>query len=93
MYFLMLSGIGYWTALDLAKRNARVILACRNVDKGRKAVDSIIETTGNKNVMCRKMDLSSMASVREFATQFLKTEKQLNILINNAGVAGIAWEH
>jgi len=84
------TGIGKETALDLAKRGARVILACRNVQKAELAKGEIIKTSGNYNVIVRELDLASLASVRTFATGILESESRLDILINNAGVAGQA---
>ncbi|CAG0912993.1 unnamed protein product [Notodromas monacha] len=79
-------GIGKETAKDLAGRGARVIMACRNEEKAQQAADEIIRETGNKEVIVKKLDLSSLSSVREFADQFNKQEKHLHILINNAGI-------
>ncbi|KAL3864927.1 hypothetical protein ACJMK2_006571 [Sinanodonta woodiana] len=83
------AGIGYYTALDIARRNARVILACRSQEKGLVAMKQIQESTGNKNIVVREVDLSLMASVKKFAEKILREEAHLDILINNAGVAGI----
>lgn len=80
------SGIGKQTALDLARRNARVILACRSTDSGEKAAEEIRRRSKNNDVVLRHMDLTSFASVRKFAAQVLSEEKQIDILINNAGV-------
>nr|XP_033810303.1 retinol dehydrogenase 11-like isoform X2 [Geotrypetes seraphini] len=83
------SGIGKQIALDLARRNARVLLACRSRERGQKALKEIQRKTGNQNVVLRIMDTSNMASVRMFANQILQEEKRLNILVNNAGVADL----
>nr|CAD7587563.1 unnamed protein product [Timema genevievae] len=83
------TGIGKETARDLARRGARVILACRNVDKANTARDEIVASTGNQDVLVRKLDLASLSSVREFSKQILESEPRLDVLINNAGVAGI----
>ncbi|XP_053603609.1 retinol dehydrogenase 11-like [Plodia interpunctella] len=80
------TGIGYETAKDLAERGARVILGCRNDQRGTIARDKIIANTGNKDVHFKKLDLTSLKSVREFTTDVLKTEKRLDILINNAAL-------
>lgn len=83
------SGIGYFTALDLAMRNARVILACRNTDKGEDAARRIKEETGNENLVVYELDVSSMKSIRKFLQQISLEEERCDILINNAGVTGI----
>ncbi|KAK3599446.1 hypothetical protein CHS0354_036462 [Potamilus streckersoni] len=83
------TGIGFYTALDLARRNARVILACRSQEKGLAAMKKIQESTGNYNIVVKVVDLSLMASVKKFAEKILWEEARLDILINNAGVAGI----
>lgn len=80
------TGIGKETAIDLAKRGAKVIMACRDMDRGQAAVKEVIEQSGNKNVVCMKLDLADSKSIREFAEAINKGEPKLNILINNAGV-------
>ncbi|KAM6933823.1 dehydrogenase/reductase SDR family member 13-like [Xenentodon cancila] len=82
------TGIGKATALDLAKRGARVILACRHKEKAEAAVYDIRRESGNNQVIFMQLDLASLQSVRSFAETFLKTEPRLDILINNAGVMG-----
>nr|XP_056711727.1 retinol dehydrogenase 14-like [Euleptes europaea] len=83
------SGIGKCVALDLARRNARTILACRDQAKGQAALDEIRRAAGNPNVDLRLLDVSSVASVREFARRFLQEERRLDILVNNAGITGL----
>ncbi|XP_036592227.1 retinol dehydrogenase 11-like [Trichosurus vulpecula] len=80
------TGIGKETAKDLAQRGARVYIACRDLQKGELAANEIRAKTGNQQVMVRKLDLSDTNSIRAFAEAFLAEEKQLHILINNAGV-------
>ncbi|KAM9813679.1 retinol dehydrogenase 12-like [Neosynchiropus ocellatus] len=86
------TGIGKFTALDFARRGARVILACRSKSRGQAAVDEIREKSGNQNVHLRLVDLSSLQSVREFVGKILEEEKALHILVNNAAVSGIPQE-
>lgn len=50
-------------------------------------LDDIIVESGNKNIVVRQLDLVSLKSVRKFLTDVLKSEKLLDILINNAGCA------
>ena len=80
------TGIGKETALDLAKRKARVILACRNGERGEKAALEIRKASNNQNVEYRHLDLASLASVRQFAEQILEEDIPVDILINNAGI-------
>ncbi|CAH0555460.1 unnamed protein product [Brassicogethes aeneus] len=84
-------GIGYETALSLASRGCRVIIA----DKcdGAKAVNKIIEYTNNEEVLTKHLDLSSLQSVRKFAKEINDTESRLDILINNAGVGLAGSKH
>ncbi|XP_019627807.1 PREDICTED: retinol dehydrogenase 12-like [Branchiostoma belcheri] len=80
------TGIGKATALELADRGARVILACRNMAKAKKAASDIRQATGNGNVVAWKLDLASLTSVRAFAGHINTEEERLDILVNNAGV-------
>ena len=81
------TGIGLETAVDLAKRKARVILACRSLERGERAAVEVRQRSGNDNVVFVQLDLASLESVREFAAKILKDEPQIDILINNAGVS------
>jgi NAD(P)-dependent dehydrogenase (short-subunit alcohol dehydrogenase family) len=82
------TGIGLATATELARRGGRVYVACRSEAKGSHAVASIVATTGNASVSFLPLDLGDLASVRACADTFLATGQPLNVLINNAGVAG-----
>lgn len=78
------AGIGKETAKELARRGARVILACRNMERANKAARDIYEDTG-ATVIVKQLDLCSFKSVRAFADDVIKTERHLDVLINNAG--------
>uniref|UniRef100_A0A8C6VE19 Uncharacterized protein n=1 Tax=Naja naja TaxID=35670 RepID=A0A8C6VE19_NAJNA len=80
------SGIGKATAVDLARRGARVILGCRNKARGESAMYDIRRESGNSEVILMILDLGNLNSVRAFAQTFLASEPRLDILINNAGV-------
>lgn len=82
------AGIGFHTSMDLARRGARVILACRDAAKGTDAQEAITSCTGNTDVEYKHLDLSSLKSVRQFAANILDTEDKLHVLVNNAGVYG-----
>jgi len=76
------SGLGLVTARELARVGARVILACRDVDKGSAAAAGM---TGD--VQVRKLDLQSLASVRDFADSI----GLVDVLINNAGIMAVPY--
>ncbi|CAG9861522.1 unnamed protein product [Phyllotreta striolata] len=79
-------GIGFETALEFAKRGARVILACRNLEYAAEAKDKIISLTQNRNIVLKEVNLSSLKSIKNLADDINKTEDRLDILVNNAGI-------
>lgn len=79
-------GLGFETAKVLAAKGCEVIMAARNPQKAEKAIAQIkIEHPGAK-LKFIQLDLSRLASVREFAREFLEKYTQLDLLINNAGI-------
>lgn len=86
------AGIGYETAFNLARRGAKVILACRDIQKGKAAAEDITKKTGNKHVLYKNLDLASLDSVRRFAEDLNSSEAKLDVLINNAGGIGYGDE-
>nr|XP_014101274.2 retinol dehydrogenase 14 [Bactrocera oleae] len=81
------SGIGKETARDLAKRGARIIMACRNLETANAVKEEITKETGNSKLIVKKLDLGSQKSVREFAADIVKNEPKIDVLIHNAGMA------
>lgn len=79
------AGIGKETAKELARRDARVIIACRNVQKAEMAAKEIEAETG-KCVVIKKLDLCSLKSIKDFAEDINRGEDRLDVLINNAGI-------
>ena len=80
------TGVGLCTVIDLARRGAIVIMACRNMNKGEQALEQAKKESGSKDLVLLKLDLSSLKSVRDFAKEFLSRYSKLHILINNAGI-------
>ncbi|NBW98877.1 SDR family oxidoreductase [bacterium] len=80
------SGIGLATIEQLAKQGARVILACRRSDEGKKAIAQLQKKNLSGSVEFMKLDLADLESIRQFSGAFLKTHSKLDGLINNAGV-------
>jgi NAD(P)-dependent dehydrogenase (short-subunit alcohol dehydrogenase family) len=80
------SGIGYYTALELARKGADIVLACRDGQRGAKALAAIEAACPRAKMELALFDLASLASVREFAQRELARSRAIHILINNAGV-------
>ncbi len=80
------SGIGKATAIGLAKLNARIIMVCRDKNRGEKAKEEIIIQTGNKNIDLLLCDLSSQEQIRKLVAEFKEKYQNLHMLINNAGI-------
>ncbi|KAK6483718.1 retinol dehydrogenase 14-like isoform X1 [Huso huso] len=79
-------GIGKETAIGLAVRGARVIIACRDAGKAEEAVREIRRASCSMNVQHMELDLANLQSIRDFSEALLKREKRLDVLINNAGM-------
>ncbi|WP_066360016.1 SDR family NAD(P)-dependent oxidoreductase [Herbidospora mongoliensis] len=79
------SGIGYETALGLARAGAEVTIAVRNPESGLVAAERIREATGWK-VAVGRLDLADLASVREFVSGW---DGPLDVLVNNAGIMAL----
>ncbi|MEU1722653.1 oxidoreductase [Nonomuraea sp. NPDC005692] len=83
------SGIGYITARELARRGAQVVLACRDPERGRRALTRMQGEAPGARLELRRVDLGSLASVREFAAGW--DRGRLDLLVNNAGVAMVPY--
>ena len=80
------SGIGYRTGLELARKGANVVLACRDRDRGDAAAAQIRAQAPQACVEVAQLNLASLTSVRAFAQAELALGAPLDLLINNAGV-------
>jgi NAD(P)-dependent dehydrogenase (short-subunit alcohol dehydrogenase family) len=80
------SGLGLVTARELARHGARVVLACRNAQKGEAALRDCEGAAPGSELRVEELDLASLDSVREFAERFRTGHEGLDLLINNAGV-------
>ncbi len=79
-------GLGYETALALARAGANTIIAGRNAHKGAAAVARISARLPSARVRFELLDLACLASVATFAARLNGQEEKLDLLINNAGV-------
>ncbi|BBX66856.1 SDR family NAD(P)-dependent oxidoreductase [Mycolicibacterium psychrotolerans] len=80
------TGLGYETAEALAAKGARVVLAVRNLDKGKDAADRIERAVPGAAVELQELDLTSLDSIRAAAEQLRGDHPAIDLLINNAGV-------
>jgi NAD(P)-dependent dehydrogenase (short-subunit alcohol dehydrogenase family) len=84
------SGIGRETALGLAQMRARVVMVCRDREKGEAARQDIADKTQNGSIELMLCDLSSLAEVRRLATEVVEKHERLHVLVNNAGLFSLS---
>src|SRR5215813_12478479 len=80
------TGLGYETAAALAAKGAHVVLAVRDVEKGKDAADRITAASPGASVAIQPLDLTSLESVSHAADQLRAEHDSIDLLINNAGV-------
>lgn len=79
------SGLGFYTAQELAKMKATIVMGCRNKVKSEKAMSELLKTIPYAKLDMMPLDVTDLNSVREFVTKFQQKYNRLDILINNAG--------
>jgi NAD(P)-dependent dehydrogenase (short-subunit alcohol dehydrogenase family) len=79
------TGIGLETAVAVAGMGAQVVFTARDAQKGQTALGEIRARSGSDDVEVMALDLSRLASVREFAAKFAAGHDRLDVLVNNAG--------
>ena len=80
------TGLGVETARMLAERGAAVVLAVRDVEKGKRAAASIAATVPGADLSVQRLDLASLDSIRAAADELRSAYPRIDLLINNAGV-------
>ncbi len=80
------SGIGLWTAIELARQGAKVILHARSRERGEAALITARTLSGSQAIDLILADLSSPAEIRKLAEQILHQYNRLDVLINNAAI-------
>jgi hypothetical protein len=80
------SGLGYATAKALADHGAHVVLAVRDLDKGRAAARSMSQDNHRVDCTVQRVDLADLGSVRAAADELKAHYPRIDLLINNAGV-------
>lgn len=85
------SGLGRETTRALAAKGAHVVMACRNLEKGRAAKSALEESLPGASLELMQLDLASLSGVRDFAERFQAQHRQLHLLFNNAGVMALPY--
>jgi len=83
------SGLGYETAVALARHGAHVVMACRDEGRGTEALGRVRSEAPQASAELSLLDLADLASVRKFAEGYAGERPQLDILVNNAGVMAL----
>lgn len=86
------SGMGLAATVDMARRGATVIMACRSRQRGEEALVEAKRRSGSEHIHLMQCDLGSFASIRAFAEAFKAAYPVLDVLMNNAGVVTIKRE-
>jgi NAD(P)-dependent dehydrogenase (short-subunit alcohol dehydrogenase family) len=87
------SGLGLESTRMLAGRGARVVMACRNLDKGRQAMDEVRAAYPDAELDLMELDLADLNSVRAFAQAFRQHYEKLDVLMNNGGIMAPPLAH
>ena len=80
------TGLGFETARVLAAHGASVVLAVRDIEKGKRAAARIAGTAPGATVTVQPLDLASLDSIRAAAAELRARHPRIDLLINNAGV-------
>ena len=80
------AGLGYETALALARLGVKTVLASRNEERLQAAAHKIKTSCPQAELLCLPLDLGELSSVRDFAARFQQNHDRLDLLINNAGI-------
>ncbi len=79
-------GIGYEIAVEMTRAGAEVIMAGRNIEKGKEAISKIKKMNLAGNIRFEKLDLADLESIKAFGERMRSQRKSLDILVNNAAV-------
>ena len=83
------AGLGFQTALQLARLGTHVVMACRSVDRGGKAESALLAEVPDARTTVIQVDVSEPESIQEFGRRFAEEVGELDVLVNNAGIVGI----
>ena len=80
------SGLGFESTKALADKKAKVIMACRNLEKGKRSQQEIRDVIPGADLDLRELDLADLSSISGFASGIISDYKNIDVLINNAGI-------
>jgi len=80
------SGLGLATVRALAGRGGHVLLAVRDEERGRRAVELVLAGQPDARLEVRRLDLADLDSVRSFAREVRSAHRRIDVLVNNAGI-------
>jgi NAD(P)-dependent dehydrogenase (short-subunit alcohol dehydrogenase family) len=80
------AGLGFGASKEFARKGAKVIMACRNMDKAQAALAEITNEIPDASAEIMQLDLASLKSVHQFADKFKAKYDRLDVLLNNAGI-------
>lgn len=83
------AGLGYQTALALARAGTTVVMACRSLERARQAQSDLLAQVPSARTTILPLDVSEPESIREFGRRLSEQCGPLDLLINNAGVVGV----
>jgi NAD(P)-dependent dehydrogenase (short-subunit alcohol dehydrogenase family) len=85
------SGLGWQTALELARHGATVIMACRDGEKGADSLGRLRADVPDADATVRILDLADLTSVQTFADDLMAAQPEIDVLVNNAGVMAVPY--
>ena len=83
------AGLGFRSVLELARKRARVVIACRSTEKGNAAASRIRSELPGAQLETVELDLTNPAGIKRFADRVTSRTDRLDILLNNAGVVSL----
>jgi NAD(P)-dependent dehydrogenase (short-subunit alcohol dehydrogenase family) len=86
------SGLGFEDVKEFARNGAKTILACRNLEKGEKALAKIKNEITEADVELMQLDLADLSSIKEFVSEFKNKYDRLDVLVNNAGIMMVPYQ-
>ena len=80
------AGLGFEASKEIARKGAKVIMVCRNMDKAQVAINQLNDEIADASVEIMQLNLASQKSVHQFADKFKAKYDRLDVLLNNAGI-------